>query len=415
MIRIGIVGCGRILAAHLRGYRRLREAGIDNFRITALCARREDDARMYVRRGAGPAQRPAVSQIDGDPLAIGDEYLSDFQIDTEVALYTDYRMMIAAAPIDAVNDFTTHALHHQVAESAFAAGKHLLTQKPLAASVLAARRMCEQAEAQGLTFGVVENFRYLPETRQLDWFFNSGQYGRLQLIALGYLGTWWAPDLIVADTPWRHQFNEGGGITLDLGVHFFDQIRVVAGEITSVSARTSILEPIRVRRDAAGQVVERIECDADDTVLAQFETARGVQGSLVASWGGHGAATLLGSGSVYYGTAGRITGGEVSLDDGTTSDLTALYAAHAPLETRRRDFPFDLTDPFALNQLDWLQAIGQRRQPQASGREGLADLAATFALLEASQLGRRIAVEDVLQGRIAAYQQPINERFGLRA
>ena len=44
MIRIGIVGCGRILNAHLQGYRQLMEAGFDNFRITALCARQEADA-----------------------------------------------------------------------------------------------------------------------------------------------------------------------------------------------------------------------------------------------------------------------------------------------------------------------------------------------------------------------------------
>lgn len=414
MIRIGIVGCGRILAAHLRGYRLLREAGFDDFRITALCARREDDARMYLRRGQGPPQRHAVSQIAGDPLAIGDEYLSDFQGDVEVEVYTDYQQMIGVAPIDAVNDFTTHALHHQVAATAFGANKHLLTQKPLAVSVAAARTMCDEADRRGLALGVVENFHFLPETRQLDWLFNtSGKHGSLQMILLGYLATWWAPDLIVAETPWRHRLAEGGGITLDLGVHFFDQIRRIAGEITSVSARTAILEPRRYRRDAQGNVVEQIECDADDTVFAQFETVRGTQGSLVASWGGHGAATVLGAGSVFYGSKCRITGGEVTLDGGRTAALASLYASGTSSEQRERDFPRGITDPFALNQLDWLAAIANRTQPGASGHEGLADLAATFALLESDKLGRRVDVADVLVGRVAEYQRPINARFGL--
>lgn len=47
------------MAAHLRGYRLLREAGVDDFRITALCSLWEDEARMYVRRGKGlPNARP---------------------------------------------------------------------------------------------------------------------------------------------------------------------------------------------------------------------------------------------------------------------------------------------------------------------------------------------------------------------
>src|SRR5262249_16012725 len=148
MIRIGIDGCGRILAAHLQGYRLLREAGVDDFRITALCARKADDARMYVRRGSGPPQSPPVRAIPRDPLSIGDEYLSDFQSDIGPEVFTDYREMIASGVVDAVNDFTTHALHHQVAAAAFAAKKHLLTQKPLAVSMAAGRAMCEAAEAR---------------------------------------------------------------------------------------------------------------------------------------------------------------------------------------------------------------------------------------------------------------------------
>ena len=166
MIRIGIVGCGRIFAAHLEGYKVLREAGFDGFEITALCARKESDALSYVKRGEGPPQREAVSDIPGDPLAVGDQYLSDFQPDTKVEIFTDYREMIENGPIDAVNDFTLHSLHHQIAELAFQNKKHLLSQKPLAVSMAAARQMCEQAEAAGVTFGVFENLRFAKGVRQ---------------------------------------------------------------------------------------------------------------------------------------------------------------------------------------------------------------------------------------------------------
>jgi predicted dehydrogenase len=87
MIRIGIVGCGRILNAHLQGYQRLREKGVDSFRITALCARREEDALMFRRRGEGPTPRPPVlDPATGDPLAAPHTYLSDFQDHVEAQI-----------------------------------------------------------------------------------------------------------------------------------------------------------------------------------------------------------------------------------------------------------------------------------------------------------------------------------------
>lgn len=413
MIRIGIVGCGRILAAHLRGYRLLREAGIDDFRISALCARRETDAAMYLSRGAGPPQRPAVSSIAGDPLSIGDEYLSDFQNDVEVPLYSDYRHMIAEAPIDAVNDFTSHDVHHQVADAALKAGKHLLTQKPLAVSMAAGRSMCQLAESRDLVFGVFENFRFTPATRQLRWLFESGHCGRLQMVLHGYVGVWWAPDRVVANTPWRHRRAAGGGISLDLGVHFFNQLRHVAGEIESVTANVAVLEPKRRRYDAGGAVVEEIDCDADDTTFANAVTKSGVHAELCASWAGHAGPTRLGQGSVFYGSRGRVEGEQVELDDGQRHRLADWYNEHAAAVIQQHDFPLGLNDSFALAQHDWLEAIRHRRPPETDGWEGLRDLAAAFAILESSHAGRRVAVQDVFDLHVREYQRPIDEQFGL--
>ena len=413
MIRIGIVGCGRILAAHLRGYRTLREAGIDDFRITALCARKADDAQMYVRRGEGPPQRPACSNLPGDPLAIGDEYLSDFQPETEVAVYTDYREMIEHGPIDAVNDFSSHGLHHLVAERAFAARKHLLSQKPLAVTVAAARQMCEQAERAGVTFGVFENFRQAPRSRHLHWAFNSGLAGQLQMFLLGYAGVWWSPDLIVADTPWRHKKLEAGGISLDLGVHFFDQLRYVGGEVATISARTSVLEPRRVQRDAAGSVLREIECDADDTFVAHLEMESGAVGSLFASWGGHGGPVRTADGSAYYGSRARITGDEFTTDGASPLNLADAYRRDAPTTLQAAQFPSGLIDSFALAQLDWLRAVQTGKQPETSGRGGLRDLATAFALLESDCAGRPVRVVDVLDGKIRTFQRPLDAHFDI--
>jgi predicted dehydrogenase len=411
MIRIGIVGCGRIMAAHLRGYRLLREAGIDDFRITALCSLPVEEAQMYARRGEGPPQRAAVSNFPDDPLAVADEYVSDFQDDVDVQVYGDYRQMIAEAPIDAVNDYTNLAMHHQVGCTALQAGKHLLTEKPMAVTVRAARRMCELAEARDLVLGVFQSGRFAARTRHLRWLIDSGRIGRLQMVLVGSIAARWAPDTIVAGTAWRHRRNEAGGVALDVGVHRFDMIRHLAGELKSMQARTAVVEPVRVTRDASGAVTERVECDAEDTVYSSFDTEQGATGSLVISFAGCGGPTLLGSGDVFYGSAGRVSGPDVIFADGSTVNLAELYEKDCDPARKAKDFPLGLRDTFALTQYDWLDAVRQRRAPETSGREGLADLACAYAVLESAETGRSVAIGDVAAGRVHAYQTPIDERF----
>ena len=236
MIRIGIVGCGRILNAHLQGYRYLREAGFDNFRITALCARNRDDTLMFRKRGEGQTPRPPViDPATKDPLAAPHTYLSDFQPDTEVAVFTDYKAMIDSGEVDAVNDFTTLHMHHQIGAYALNAGKHLLTQKPLTISVKAGQKLVQLAQQNGLTFGVFENVRQSPGNRAAHWVIQQGYIGEPQMAVLGSVGGFWSPDKIVAETPWRHRKLEGGGGgAIDIGVHVMHMMQYLFGNIFSV-------------------------------------------------------------------------------------------------------------------------------------------------------------------------------------
>ncbi len=415
MIRIGIVGCGRILNAHLQGYKRLRELGIENFRITALVARREDDARMFLRRGEGPPPRPPVLPPEsGDPLAAPHTYLSDFQDDVDVQVYTDYREMLERAPVDAVNDFTTLAMHHQVGLAALSAGKHLLTEKPLAISVKAARRMVELAQQRGLTFGVFENVRQLRIVRAMHWAVRRGLIGRPQMAIIGSLGGLWSPNRVVADTPWRHRKLEaGGGGAVDIGVHHFHWLRYVFGEVTWVSAVTRTFEPVRYRRDEAGRVVETVAADVDDTYLAVAGFEDGAIAQMLWSWAGHGEPLEIPGTPVFYGSEGCIKGGELIYGDGRREPLMERFEREMSTEERERFFPLGLTDPFAIQQLDWLRAIEQGHDPETSGREGLRDVACAFALLESATLGRRVTVEEVLSGAVAAYQADIDAHYHL--
>lgn len=409
MLRIGIVGCGRILNAHLQGFLALRAAGVDTFRITALTARARDDALMFRQRGEGPPPRPPVMDpATGDPLAAPHTYVSDFQPDPLPEVYTDYAEMISEGPVDAVLDLTTLALHHQVAEVALGHGKHLLTQKPLAISVRAGQRMVETAQAKRLTLGVFENVRQMTAVRAAAWAVAHGLIGTPQMAIIGSLGGVWSPDRVVADTPWRHQKRlAGGGGSIDIGVHQFDWLRAVMGEVHAVSGVTRTFEAAR-RRD--GQTV--VTADVDDTYLATAFFDGNAIGHLFWSWAGRGLPIEIPDTPAFLGSEGAIHG-QWLVRNGERGDLIAEFAAGMSAEERARFFPLGLQEPYAILQYDWLSAIERGEDPETSGAEGLRDLACAFGVLESAALGRVVTLDEVLSGAVDGYQREIDQHYGL--
>lgn len=414
-IRIGIVGAGRIVPAHLRGYALLRASGYDNFRITGLMSRRREDAETFRKRGEGPAPRPPVSKNPGDPLSAPHLYVSDFQTDVDAQVFDTLDDMLASGTVDAVDIPASVFVHHDYAVKAIEAGKHVLLQKPFSVSVAAGRTIVEAAKANGVTLGVTENVRYTPAARAARWAIEKGYLGEPQLVASIALGTAeWSPDRVVADTPWRHvQVLAGGGATLDIGVHLFHRIRYLLGEVATVSALARTFEPVRYRRDAQGNVVETVAADADDAFMATFELANGAIGQMSFTWAGHGPATSLPDGMVIYGTKGCLKGTTLYRDGEEAVGVLDLFEAETTPAEREQWIPRGLTDSFAAGFYDFLTAIERGGQPGASGEQGLRDVATAFAILESSQAGRPVAVDDVLSGKVRAAQRKIDEHYGL--
>jgi predicted dehydrogenase len=415
MIRVAIVGCGRIVNAHLHGFRLLRERGVDTFRITALVASREADAWSHHSRGHGPPPLPAVlAPQSGDPLAAPHTYVSDFQDDVEARVFTDWRRLLDAGVADALLDTTPVFLHHEIGLAALDTGLHLLTQKPLAVTVRAAQALVARARTKGRTLGVFENARFRPQVRAVRWAFESGLLGQPQLAMLGALGGPWSPDRVVAATPWRHQkVKAGGGASLDIGVHHMDTVRYVLGEVESVQALVGTLEAERFCRDTTGRVTETVRPDADDTYFAGVRCAGGAIAQLFLSWACRGASLPMPFLPAFYGSRGCVQAGQLILEDGDRQDLLARCERELPAAERERLFPLGLHDSFAINQLDWLRSIAAGRDLETSGEEGLRDLAAAFAILESAAAGRAVTLAEVLNGSADAYQRPIDEYHSL--
>ena len=416
-VRIGIIGCARILNAHLRGYKILQENGFgDLFRITALCARKEEDAHRFRKRGEGPGPRPAPVDAPGDPLNAPHSFISDLHPNSDTEVYTDYNEMLEKGKIDAVIILTGHDNHHSIAIDAMRAGKHVSVEKPMAISVKAAQKMCEVADETGQILSIDENVNFNPSTWASKWAVDKGLIGDVQMLYRGVIGFRNSrPDLVAARTPWRQsKLGAGGGVAIDLGVHLFNGVRTICGPVKSVQALWRTLEPMRVlMSDDDRAVVDQIENQVDDAFFANFEFENGGIGHMAVSRSARGTQVGVPGGTNIWGSKGAISDGQLFGEDGTSENVEDRFQREAEPSCISEVMPRGITDAFALENLNWLQAIANGKSVQMSGEEGTIDLALSYAILESGLLGRAVTLDEMLKGEVDEYQKEINDYYGL--
>jgi predicted dehydrogenase len=180
--------------------------------------------------------------------------------------YRDADDLIAAADVDAVIISTPPPLHEPLAIAAASAGKHVLVEKPMAATTEACERMIAAARKAGTLLTVGYNHRYFEALKLVRDVIASGEIGTLSHVR-AYTGH---SGLAEFKAPWMYDKEVmGGGALMDNGTHIIDLTRYIMGD------------PAEVFGFATHKVWG---LGVEDEGIALLRTADGVTASIEASW-----------------------------------------------------------------------------------------------------------------------------------
>jgi predicted dehydrogenase len=199
-----------------------------------------------------PAVR-AVSLAESDPALLA-------EVAGGVALHgttTDYRTLLDDPAVDLVDICLPHDLHHPVTLEALAAGKHVITDKPISNSLAEADEMMAAAADAGKRFFVALNQRFMPVHQRVRDLLAEGRIGQPSLALLTVLGS----ELPRMRLPghWKGTWERaGGGVLADSGTHIVDLVHSWFGP------------PQALRCHLARHVVEAPD-KADDTAALIME------------------------------------------------------------------------------------------------------------------------------------------------
>jgi predicted dehydrogenase len=198
-LKVGIVGCGAIIAQYLTNFRKLR------------------DLELVAVADLDPARAKAVAeQYDGVRAVSVDE-------------------LLAADDVELVLNLTIPAAHAEVALKAIAAGKSVYGEKPLAATTAEARTVLEAAREAGVAVGCAP-----------DTVLGTGIQTARKAIDDGLIG---APISASATmvTPGHERwhpnpdfyYQPGGGPLLDMGPYYVTALVTLLGPVVSVTGAAS--------------------------------------------------------------------------------------------------------------------------------------------------------------------------------
>jgi UDP-N-acetyl-2-amino-2-deoxyglucuronate dehydrogenase len=252
MIKVAIIGTGNISPSHIAGYLEFP----DKCKITAL-------VDIF----------PEKARNKKDLFKLKD-----------ARVYDDHHKILGM-DIDLVDICTPPYIHAEIAINSLNAGKNVLIEKPMAASLEECDKILETAERNGKLVSVVAQNRYKTVSMRLKEVLDSKLAG--EIVHAQADSFWWRGHCYY-DLWWRGTWEkEGGGCTLNHAVHHIDLMLWLMGkpeEVQAIMSNTShdnaevedlSIALLRYKNGALGQITSSVVHHGEEQqIVLQGKNAR---------------------------------------------------------------------------------------------------------------------------------------------
>ena len=284
------------------------------------------------------------------------------------AWYGDYESLIASADLDGISLCLPHALHAHASITAASAGLHVLVEKPLAHSVAAATEMIDAADRAGVVLMVAETARFNPPLVGAAELVKDGLVGDVLLMRVERLHRMHS---YLRARPWFLS-DPAAGIMMSGGIHDFETVRMLAGEIKHVYALRARQHLVEMCADDSSIALAGLKSGAAATVIESFSARTHDTGTQV---------EVVGSKASMW-----IEGGSIRVYQGDSDGDPALL----------REVAVEPGDAFR-NEIDhFLDCVRSGCVPLTNGRDQLAPLAAVCAAYRSMETGRRVLLKEIM-------------------
>lgn len=345
MIRIGILGCGKIAQVrHIPEYAENPDCELAVF-YNPTRKRAEDMAAKYGGK-----------------------------------VYDTPEELLADPAIDAVSVCAANYAHAELTIKALRAGKHVLCEKPMATNIEDCEAMAAAAAESGKFLMIGHNQRLAKAHVRAKQLIDAGTIGRIVTFrtTFGHGGpeTW---SINPGKNTWFFDKKKAAmGVMADLGVHKTDLIQYLTGQrVVRTTAKLVTLD----KRGEDGELI-----GVDDNAVCIYEMSGGAFGTMTASWTFYGAED---NSTVLYGTKGIMK----IYDDPAHSIVVTLADGEKQMYDVEQIQTNDNQTKSGVIDL-WIDCLKNGRAPEISGESALYAMRAVFASIKSSELGESVDIPE---------------------